>query len=179
MRWFTRRAGLLRNPSLLVALLILVVSSRSVGDPTLGVPVTPTGAVGPPVQIDVCSLRYAGGWIVGTSAGVEIKFTNNSKVTADVINFQVNSGDQGGVIRDVGKFSPGIEITHRYKEGDGQMMFAPIFSHPHINCSVESIHFEDGTVWQAALAPTPTPLGTSESSSSAGNHTSSGASPSD
>ncbi|MGZ3519207.1 MAG: hypothetical protein ACXVAM_18910, partial [Vulcanimicrobiaceae bacterium] len=132
------------------------------GDPTLGVPVTATVNAGPPVEINECKLLYTGGWLMGSSSGMQVEFTNDTNQVADVINFRVTSGSQGGNIRDVGTFTPGIEIRHKYHAGDGQMMFSPIFSHPHINCSVESVHFKDGTVWRAdarVQAPEPTPAG--------------------
>jgi hypothetical protein len=135
---------------------ICIIGARlpSNADPTLGVPVTPTGAAGPPVEIDECKLLYSGNWVAGQSAGVQMKFTNDSILVADVINFRVTAtGGESGIIRDVGKFSPGIEITHTYKEGNGHMMFAPLFSHPHLECTLASVHFADGSVWQLQSPP--------------------------
>jgi len=129
----------------LIAAASLLVSPLSVSaDPTVGVPVIPTGAAGPPVEIDECTLLYSGNQVAGESAGVAMKFTNDSTLTADVINFRVSAGSENGIIRDVGKFSPGIEITHHYKEGSGHMMFSPLLSHPHLYCTVASVHFTDG-----------------------------------
>jgi hypothetical protein len=136
---------------------MLVAPSRASADPNIGVPVTPTGALGPPVEIDECQLLYSGNDVAGESAGVTMKFTNDSKLTADLINFHVSAGDESGNIRDVGTFSPGIEITHHYKEGSGHMMFAPLLSHVHLDCSVASVHFTNGSVWQASAVPAATP----------------------
>ncbi len=65
------------------------------------------------------------------------------------------------MIRDVGTFSPGVEITHRYTNGSGQAFVLPAFIAPQIKCSVESVHFADGTLWRAgeaaAVAETPEP----------------------
>ena len=135
----------------------LIAPIRVIADPNIGVPVTPTGALGPPVEIDECKLLYSGNDVAGESAGVAIKFTNDSKLTADLINFRVAAGDESGMIRDVGTFTPGIEISHQYKEGSGHMMFAPLLSHVHLDCAVASVHFTDGTVWQASAVPAPAP----------------------
>ena len=126
-------------------------------DPTIAVPVTPTGAVGPPIEIDECKLLYSGNDVAGESAGVFLKFTNDSTLTADLINFKVIAGSESGMIRDVGTFTPGIEITHHYREGSGHLMFSPLLSHVSLDCSVASVHFRNGTVWQAASVKPPTP----------------------
>jgi hypothetical protein len=141
-------------------LAVVFAPFRSLADPNVGVPVTPTGATGAPVEIDECKLLYSGNDVAGESAGVSLKFTNDSKLTADLINFRVTAGSESGMIRDVGTFTPGIEITHHYKEGSGHMMFAPILSHVHLDCSVASVHFTDGSVWRASAVPvqTPTPV---------------------
>lgn len=137
-------------------------------DPNLGVPVTPTGASGPPVEIDECKLLYTGNWLAGESAGIKMKFTNDSTAVADVVNVHVTANNGESLnIRDVGRFSPGIEITHTYKEGNGHMMFAPMFTHPRLDCAITSVHFADGSVWQtstasaaATAAATPRPAAT-------------------
>lgn len=126
-------------------------------DPTIAVPVTPTGAVGPPVEIDECKLLYSGNDVAGESAGVYLKFTNDSTLTADLINFKVVAGSESGMIRDVGTFTPGIEITHHYREGSGHLMFSPLLSHVSLDCSVASVHFKNGSVWQAASVKPPMP----------------------
>jgi len=142
--------------SLAVAASLFTLPLSASADPTVGVPVTPTGAAGPPVEIDECTLLYSGNQVAGESAGVAMKFTNDSTLIADVINFRVSAGSENGIIRDVGIFSPGIEITHHYKEGSGHMMFAPLLSHPHLDCTVASVHFTNGSVWQASLAGSST-----------------------
>ncbi len=145
----------------IVAFFTVVQSATALADPTMGVPVTETQNSASPVTVNECKLKYAGGLIVGTSAGISIQFTNESNQEADIINFRVTAGSQGGVIRDVGSFAPGIEISHSYRTGDGQMMFSPILSHPNLVCTVDSVHFKDGTVWRpgqpsAAASPAST-----------------------
>lgn len=134
----------------LTAALAFALPLRSEADPNIGVPMTPTGAVGPPVEIDECKLLYSGNDVAGESDGISLKFTNDSKLTADLINFKITAGSEGGMIRDVGTFTPGIEITHRYREGSGHLMFSPLLSHVALDCSVAAVHFTDGSVWQAS-----------------------------
>lgn len=142
-----RRRGFLLAVALACS---LIVPRVAVADPSLGIKVAPTTNDGPPVEINECAVLYRGGWLVGQAAGVKIEFTNDTDKKADVINFGVSDGgSHGGNIRDVGSFAPGIEVRHKYRAGDGMMMFSPLFSHPHISCSVVSVHFEDGTVWRA------------------------------
>lgn len=88
-----------------------------------------------------------------TSNGIHIQFTNESTKTADLVNFDVNSNGSHFVIRDVGTFSPGISIDHRYSNGAGQAYILPAFIAPKIHCRVASVRFTDGSVW-------PVPPGT-------------------
>lgn len=108
-----------------------------------------------PVQINSCAPELAGGTqslfgipVASTSNGIKIQFTNESSKTADLINFGVDSNGQTFVIRDVGTFSPGIEITHRYRNGAGQAFVLPAFISPKFKCKVDSVRFTDGTVWR-------------------------------
>jgi len=142
-----------RNVLTVAVFAFVLMSARAAADPTIGVPVTPTRAAGPPVEIDECKLLYSGNEIAGQSAGVSIKFTNDSALTADIVSFAVSEGEEHVIIRDVGKFTPGVEITHHYKEGEGHQMFAPLFTHPHLDCSVALVHFANGSEWQASAAP--------------------------
>lgn len=91
--------------------------------------------------------------LTGTSSGIQIQFTNNAAKTANLINFAVDSNGTSFVIRDVGTFSSGTEITHRYRNGAGQSYVLPSLIAPAIKCSVESVHFSDGTVWRMGSPP--------------------------
>lgn len=126
-----------------------------------------------PVSINMCGPMVAGGTsfgglaLIGTSAGIQIQFTNQTSKVANLVNFRVDSNGNSFVIRDVGTFSPGIEITHRYRNGQGQAFVLPAFISPKIKCKVDSVHFADGTSWQRgkhkAIAATPQPLAPGES----------------
>jgi hypothetical protein len=92
------------------------------------------------------------------STGIAIEFVNESNQEATLVNFDVNSAGNQFVIRDVGKFSPGVSIKHQYRKGQGQAYILPDFIAPKISCGVASVTFADGTVWrkgQPAQATTP------------------------
>jgi hypothetical protein len=91
--------------------------------------------------------------LTATSSGIEIQFTNESSKTANLINFSVESNGTSFVIRDVGTFSTGVEIKHRYQNGSGQSFVLPSFIAPDVKCSVQSVHFTDGTIWRAGSPP--------------------------
>jgi hypothetical protein len=81
---------------------------------------------GPPVEIDAChpiidrpaplvsptpvldGLQFA-----APSSGMAITFVNNASKTADLVNFAVDSNGRRFIIRDLGKFSPGVQIVTR------------------------------------------------------------------
>ncbi len=118
-------------------------------------PVAPPFAHGAPITINTCvpvvdksGPSVAGVSLTSTSSGIRIQFTNESSKPADLINFEVNSNGERFVIRDVGTFSPGIEIDHKYRNGAGQAFVLPAFIAPNVTCSVASIRFADGTTWQ-------------------------------
>jgi len=123
---------------------------------------------------------------VSTSNGISVEFVNESKQTATLVNFAVDSGGETFVIRDVGKFSPGVSIKHQYRNGQGQSFVLPAFIAPNVKCHVASVEFADGTVWRrgqttastqpvvpaqakssAALTVTPTSVDTEKVTNSA------------
>ena len=111
-----------------------------------------------------------------SSTGIAIEFVNESNQPATLVNFNVNSAGGQFVIRDVGKFSPGVSIKHQYRKGVGQAFVLPEFIAPKISCEVASVTFADGTVWRkgqpiAAPAVPATQAGTSPLSASPANVT--------
>lgn len=116
--------------------------------PTFRVPNTNSGhPAGPPIQVEDCRLRYSGGLLLATTGNLIIEFTNEGRVAANLIRFRVTWGADGvDYIREKGHFSPGITIKKEYRQSEG-MLISPLFSHPHVRCSIESIHFEDDSVW--------------------------------
>ena len=85
---------------------------------------------------------------VSTSGGIKIEFVNESKQTATLVNFAVDSGGESFVIRDVGTFSPEVSIKHQYRNGQGQSFVLPAFIAPNVKCHVASVEFADGTLWR-------------------------------
>jgi len=158
-----RVVGIAVIMTITAALMVFRVANA---DTPMGVPIPSSSPRGIPIAIDECSLEYSGNLLVGQVAGVLVKFTNETNITADVVQIRVaTESGVGGILRDVGKFSPGTEITHTFREGEGTLVFAPLFSHPHISCSIIAVHFVDGSTWQppsqeniAQATPTPTPI---------------------
>lgn len=131
----------------------------------------------PPVTINSCGpiidknqqQTYFGVSVpVSTSSGIAIEFVNESKQPATLVNFAVDSSGDHFVIRDVGKFSPGVSIKHQYRNGQGQSFVLPAFISPKITCHVASVEFADGTVWRKGQSSTGTtqPVSTTAQSSS-------------
>lgn len=88
------------------------------------------------------------GTVTSTSTGMHIVFVNNGKSTIKLVNFAVDSNGNQFVIRDVGTFSPGVEIDHNYRNGAGQGFILPAFLAPNVKCAVASVVFSDGTMWR-------------------------------
>lgn len=117
-------------------------------------------ACGPMLNNNASTQTVFGVPLTSTSSGISIQFTNQSSKTANLINFSVDSNGDSFVIRDVGTFSPNIEITHRYRNGSGQAFVLPQFVAPKIVCHVQSVTFTDGSVWrrgEATIAPPAPP----------------------
>lgn len=110
-----------------------------------------------PIQIDYCHITYQQGPNVVASAAIsltkssgplEIKFVNEGDKVATMVRFGVTIGDETAGLRDVGTFSPGITIHHKFQDFSGRTKF--IFAHePQPKCSVQYIKFADGTTWSA------------------------------
>ena len=107
-----------------------------------------------PIVVNDCQFFYRGNLLVGVVDGVRIEYTNESNHTANLIDFLVQSGQRSVLIRDEGKFSPGIEIIHKFRKQTGAAIYSPLFSHPKITCRAEEVHFSDGTTWRYGQTPT-------------------------
>jgi hypothetical protein len=118
-------------------------------------------SVSAPVTIDSCTPIIAqtataptpapifgGIQLASSSSGMAIDFVNTTTKTANLVNFAVDSNGQRFIIRDVGTFSPGISINHKYRNGAGQAFVLPQFIAPRVTCSVASVRFVDGSVWR-------------------------------
>ncbi len=106
-----------------------------------------------PIAVNDCQFYYRGNLLVGVVDGVRIEYTNESRHTANLIAFLVKSGQHSVVIRDVGKFSPGVEIVHKFRKQTGAAIYSPLFSHPKVTCRAQEVHFVDGTTWRYGQTP--------------------------
>lgn len=110
-----------------------------------------------PISIDYCHIDYSQGPNVMPSASIsltkssgplEIKFVNDGDKVATTVRFGVKLEDETSTVRDVGTFSPGITIRHKFQDFRGRVKF--IFVHePQPKCTVEYIRFADGSTWAA------------------------------
>lgn len=108
---------------------------------------------GSPVQLNSCGLMYDNTHSLSAQvSGLDVQFTNNSTKIARVVNVKADINGTKQVIRDVGTFSPGVEIHHRYRVATGQfalpMVLSSIFGgRPSVQCSIDSVEFADGSTW--------------------------------
>jgi hypothetical protein len=136
--------------------LLYVVLTLALLEQATPPPVAPPADGASPITINTCGpmvdknsgTSIAGINVASTSSGMHIQFTNESNRTADLVNFAVNSNGTQFVIRDVGTFSPGVSIDHKYRNGSGQSFVLPAFIPPNIKCSVSSVRFTDGSLWR-------------------------------
>lgn len=163
----------LRFLAFTLALASLPISA--VADPSLGVPNASNRAPsGSPIEVEDCTTGQSGNLLVAQTDGrFKIVFTNEGSVTADLVRFRVNVGNESLSIRDVGKFAPGVTITHTYRQRGGNVVSSPLFAPSTTSCTVEAVHFTDGSDWTpssgAATAATQPP-GASVVASTSGPH---------
>ena len=101
-----------------------------------------------PVQISNCSVQTE---VASTSSGdsptyetigtlLKIRFVNNGSTPVSSVAFNVSEDGKTSTIVDRGTFSPGVEISHTFREG----MYGYDAS-----CKVASVLFADGSAWMA------------------------------
>ena len=117
----------------------------------------------PPVTINSCgpiiekngTTNVAGLQLpASTSEGIAIEFVNETTEPVNLVNFNVESAGEQFVIRDVGTFSPGVSIKHKYRNGAGQAFVLPQFISPKVHCTVASVRFADGSLWRRGQVTT-------------------------
>ncbi len=110
-----------------------------------------------PVSVESCDVRATtDNAIVSRSGGITIAFANDANTVADLIRFRVTFARHEATIRDVGKFVPGVTVRHRFRDTRGYYG-SPLFDATP-TCTVEAVHFIDGTTWLAhGTPPAPTP----------------------
>jgi hypothetical protein len=121
-----------------------------------------------PVILNSCGLSYDSTNVASQITGLEAQFTNNGPRTAQVVNIKADIAGNTQVIRDVGTFSPGIEIKHKYRTNTGQFALPTVLGtilsgRPNVTCSIDSVAWDDGTKWipiaaGAALSSNPSAI---------------------
>ena len=87
-----------------------------------------------------------------------VTFTNNAKVAADRIVFQIDFGKASRIaIPDAGTFAPGATTKTTFRDRGKEMVFSarPVPNDGSVICTVLSAHFADGTTYTSPLAPAP------------------------
>ena len=109
-----------------------------------------------PVVLNSCGLTYQSTTNPASQIdGLAVQFTNNGPKTAQIVNIRADIAGQTEVVRDVGTFSPGIEIKHKYRAGQGQFALPAILStiltgRPTVTCAIDSVVWDDNTKWVPA-----------------------------
>jgi hypothetical protein len=99
----------------------------------------------PPIEVQSCTTGIeSSDMLLKTDGNYSIKFVDRDERTADIVRFVVYLGQQQIAIRDVGKFSPGVAVTHRFPNLGGEIV---LVGSPSISCQVKWVHFTDGTEW--------------------------------
>jgi hypothetical protein len=124
---------------------------RAPGNPAMGAANPQAGLQPnvPPIILDGCKIEYSGGLVFGQTGFLDVEFSNESNVTADLVRIRVQLLDGVTNIRDVGTFTPGISIKHRVRNEAGQVMVFPLFGGKKNapRCTIVMVHFIDGTTW--------------------------------
>jgi membrane-associated protease RseP (regulator of RpoE activity) len=146
----------MRFSAALLALAVVLWSHPALAQttpPILGNPAPQTGSNGSPVTMNDCSFIYRVQDFVRRVHRLKIEFTNESNKTADLVTFNVTSDIGGATIRDVGKYEAGAEVSHEYRQFYNVVM--PDLQE-NLHCTVQAVHFTDGTTWAAGVAPVET-----------------------
>ena len=106
-----------------------------------------------PILIKDCSLTQSYKHFGPVGWKLRIRFQNLRETAVDEVHFIVQYANQRVHIVDRGKFSQEVTIGHS---------FGPFFDPAYANnvqqsCTVDHVHFTDGTVWPQTSTPTTNP----------------------
>lgn len=88
--------------------------------------------------------------ITTTNPELGIDYTNMTQKTMKIVEFGlVANGNLIAEVRDVGKFSPGVEIKHRFGINENVFPIGTAMA----QCLPLRITYEDGTVWTSRHLP--------------------------
>lgn len=109
----------------------------------------------PPVQIDACKVAYGSDALLAQTGQLRIRYVNLGPQPATIVRFKVSYSNNNGPgelhVRDIGTFAPNVEINHGFKELQA-VALSPSFSKTSVVCSVDSVRFQDGSLWTAPVA---------------------------
>ncbi len=104
-----------------------------------------------PVIINDCHINNSRAYISAYKP-LAITFSNRRPIAADEVHFTVEYGAKTAHIVDTGTFSQNIGIHHAFDAFTGLLSYG--FSPK--RCTVNYVHFMDGTVWTPKPPPTAT-----------------------
>jgi len=100
---------------------------------------TSTSHVSSPVTVSNVYVQALGASSGGGTGSVSVTFTNESKVVATEIVFELDvHGAPANEYHDVGKFAPGVSVTHSFLDTSG---------YPDQQLKIAKITFADGSTW--------------------------------
>lgn len=105
-----------------------------------------------PISIDACYIPRNRGYTGFPS--LALTFTNQRPVAADEVRFTIVYANKTAHVTDVGTFSQHIGIHHYFNSFENLLWngFLPQ------SCTVDYVHFSDGTVWTPTVSPAKTPV---------------------
>jgi hypothetical protein len=104
-----------------------------------------------PVRIESCRILNTKSY-VSAYKPIVVSFANERPVSADVVSFTIKYGERTERVTDKGVFAPGVRIEHAFNGFYNAQYRGPTPA----GCTVEYVHFTDGSAWPAAPAAVPT-----------------------
>jgi len=106
----------------------------------------PTSDVSP-ISVQSCDVDAMAGSnpLLAKTGQLTIAFANDGSIIADLVRFRVTFVGHEAMVRDTGQFAPGVTIRHHFRDTAGYYG-SPLFG-ASPRCTVESVHFIDGTTW--------------------------------
>ena len=111
----------------------------------------PVAASPEPVHTEGCRILNTKSYISAYKP-IIISFTNERPVSADVVSFTIKYGERTERVTDKGVFSQGVRIEHAFNGFYNAQYRGPAPT----GCTVDYVHFSDGSAWPAVPAPVPT-----------------------
>jgi len=146
-------------------------ASQTMNVPNRNVPTSDVS----PISVQSCDVDAIGNPLLAKTGRLTIAFANDASNVADLVRFRVTFAGHEATVRDTGQFAPGVTIRHVFRDTAGYYG-SPLFgSSP--RCTVESVHFIDGTTWlthgqvAANNEPASLPNGTSSATPSSRSNT--------